>query len=633
MKLRTKLLIAFTTLLAVALVGNYVLVASLGRRAMIDHTLGSAEALSAVMVAARQHGLKVERSAEELLGDQMIVQATLAAHLVDVAENFAHLSTEDIKKRLKDIADRTVLDEFWITDARGHAYLRNIEEIDFAFPSVPTERNQAWQFWHLLDEERGQFVQAAMKREYDGKVFKYAGVSGLDGPRIVQVGFNAASLKDFVAGMTSEDLARAVVGEGGLVRCRAVGPGGELYMDTDLPGRPAAGERIRDGHLLGMIRATLDTNASVTWMDGDRVVVVSPAKTEGGSLYGVVCGFDVGPAMATIRQALWFVALIAGAVLLAGVILAIRASRDIAQPLQALADEAAEIGQGRLDREVRVKADGEVGALADAFNKMVASLKGHIEELRHTTAAKEQLESEIRIAARVQTWMLPRRLPTLPGVRVFASTTPARLVGGDFYDFVQRPDGQLCLTLGDASGKGLPGALYASQSLSVLRALALRSTKVGEILSGANVVLLSSGEAGGLFATIFYGAYDPRQRVLDFVNAGHCPPILVRRDEPPALLEAENSLPIGLTEGFEPFEQQTTLELDDLVVLYSDGVTDARNPNGEFFGQARLLECLRDCCGLAPREIVNRVGDSVWDFTGGTEPTDDITVVALQATA
>lgn len=633
MKLRTRLILGFTALLAVVLVANYVLVASLSRRAMVDYTLERVQSLTALLVKAGQYGLGVERNAEELLGAQMIVQATVAAHLVDVAENLAHLTPEEIKARLKDIADHTVLDEFWITDEEGHAYLRNREEIDFTFPSSPTERNQAWQFWHLIDADRRQFTQKAMEREYDGKVFKYAGVSGIDRPRIVQVGFNADSLKEFAAGMTAADLADAVIGEGGVLRLIVLGPEGQLYIDTEQPDRPEPDQRLRDPELRMLAEQAWETNAPAIRLEGDHLIVASPGQDQDGARYAFLTAFDAAPAAAKIRQAVIFTALVTGGMLVFGIGLAIHASRGIAGPIQTLAVEAAEIGQGNLDRSVEVKAGGEVGVLADAFNKMVASLKTHIQELRRTTAANERVESEMRIAAQVQGSMMPKRLPDVSGLRLFASTVPAREVGGDFYDFVKRPDGQLAAAIGDASGKGLPAALYATQCLSVLRTLTLAGDSLGDVLLNANSVLLASGEPGGLFATVFYGVYDHGRRTLAFVNAGHTVPILVRPGQAPAPLDSEPSLPVGMVPEFEPIEQQAALQPGDLLILYSDGVTEARNSKGELFGREGLLECVEQHRDLAPDLIIERISACVQQFTEGADPTDDLTVVILQITS
>ncbi|MCK4283697.1 MAG: SpoIIE family protein phosphatase [Candidatus Brocadiae bacterium] len=633
MKLRAKLLLAFSGLMAVAVLGNYLLVSSLGHRAMVEYTLERVKAVTAMVAKVGEYGLRVERSAEELLGEQMIVQAALAAHLVDVAENSAQLPAKDIKERLRDIADSTVLDEFWITDGKAHAYLRNREEIDFTFPSQPTDRNQAWEFWHLLEEDQGRFVQAAMKREHDGEVFKYAGVSGIDTPRIVQVGYNADSLAKFAAGMTAADLVRTLVGGGGIERLVLVTANGRLYIDTNRPGRIEEDELLRDHGLRVLAQKALDTGAPATRMDGTRLVVASPVVDEDGAVYALLSTFNVAPMVAEMRQAVLLTALVTGGVLILGIGLAVHASRGIAAPIEALAADAAQIGQGDLERRVDIQAGGEVKTLANALNKMVASLKGHIQELRRTTVAKERLESEIRVAAKVQAWMMPARLPEVPGLRTFASSVPARLVGGDFYDFLRRPDGRLAIAVGDASGKGLPAALYCAQCLSVLRTLSLRGSDVKDVLSSANVVLLASGEAGGLFATIFYGVYDPQARALHFVNAGHPVPIRVRPGEAPSPLRSEPSLPIGMVDDFEAIEQEATFEPGDLLVLYSDGVTEARNAEGELFGQRRLLECLDRHREAPPEELVERVKGCVREFTGDAELADDLTVVVLHATA
>jgi sigma-B regulation protein RsbU (phosphoserine phosphatase) len=635
MHFRTQLLIGFSLLLAVVLCASYVLVTALGRHAIHANALERSAALSKILQAAADFGLRVEGDAEDLLGRQMIAEATLAAHLVDVAENDAGLSAEQIKARLRDVADHTVLDEFWITDEQGHAYLRNREDIDFVFPQGPTEKDQAWHFSQLLREHRGQFIQSAMPREYDGKLFKYAGVSGIDKPRIVQVGFNAQSLRELVAGMTAADLAKTVAGNGGVLRIQAVGPDGELYADSDAAG-PAPGNAAppRDAALGALARQTRQSGGPVTRFEGDRLLVVSPARVpKEGIFYALAVTYDARPMNAWMRRMRVGMAAAFGIVLVVGMLLASRLAGGIAEPVQTLADEAAEIGRGNLDREIDVEARGEVGVLADAFREMQDDLKAHIAELRRMTAENERLETEIRVAAEVQAWMLPRELPQLPGAGVFALTRPAREIGGDFYDFHGYADGRLGLVIGDSSGKGLPAALYAAQSLSVIRALAGLNAGICEVLAGANHVLLSSGETGGMFSTVFYGVFEPSSRRLAFANAGHCRPILLRSGRRPVFLEYEHTRPVGLVEQFAPIEQEIVLEPEDRLVFYSDGVTDARNVGEEMFGHQRLLACLAEDLRGDPCGIAEHVSQVVSDFATAAEQADDITVLVLEATA
>ncbi len=325
------LVLGFGALIVTALVVNYLLIASLGRRALAEHAMEQVASLSAMLVKADRYGLGVEGRAEDLLGSQMIVHAMLAANLVDVAENYAHMSPEQINERLKRIADSTVLDEFWITDEKGHAYLRNREEIDFTFPSQPTQRSQAYEFWHLLEAKGGQFVQGAMEREYDGLVYKYAAVSGIDKPRIVQVGYDAKSLDRFAAGLTVDDLTRALVGEGGIRRVVAIGQEGQLYLDTDLPGNPDEGAKVQDFTLRALAKRALDVRRSVTILEGEQLIVASPSRGAGQGAHALVAVFDARPILTTIRQAILTTVILTGGLLTFGIALAFQAARRVAR--------------------------------------------------------------------------------------------------------------------------------------------------------------------------------------------------------------------------------------------------------------------------------------------------------------
>jgi hypothetical protein len=167
--------------------------------------LGEAEATGQIVarLLARSASLarEIPSDVEQAIGDQMIAQALILAHFIGAAER-AGLGPEEINQSLRGIVDQTTLDELWITDERGHAYLHNIESVEFTFSSDPNEQPQAHKFWPLLGGDKKVVVQEAMKREIDERIFKYVGVTGIDKPRIVEVGYEADylnSLADRIA--------------------------------------------------------------------------------------------------------------------------------------------------------------------------------------------------------------------------------------------------------------------------------------------------------------------------------------------------------------------------------------------------------------------------------------------------
>jgi sigma-B regulation protein RsbU (phosphoserine phosphatase) len=315
-----------------------------------------------------------------------------------------------------------------------------------------------------------------------------------------------------------------------------------------------------------------------------------------------------------------------------GLLLSVRISKGIASPLQRLAEEAEEIGKGNLDRRIDVEAGGTVGVLADSFNSMVASLNEHIDELRETTAAKQTLETEVAVAADLQRSMLPKRTPQRPELDLAAHTRPARVVGGDLYDFVERPGGCLGLAIADASGKGLSAALYLAQCRSVLRTLALGSASAETVVRRGNEIILSTCECEGRFLTFLYAMYDPGTHVFSFVNAGHMAPLVVREGRLLADLQDEGTLPMGIQPDIDTTEHTVQLEHGDLVVLYSDGITDTQREGGDLFGIERLVGVVESCWGCSSRETIRRIRKATVDFAAGAEQADDLTLVVLRIT-
>ena len=628
MSLRTRLMLAFALLLVLALGGSYFVTIRGARKGLRQSAIDKANAMAELLAAGSEFAGNLPERVEKLLGEQMIAQARLAAHLVAVAESGEKLSAQQIRDRLKDIADKTVLDEFWITDEQGHAYLCNQEGIDFAFQAEPGENKQSHEFWHLLETENGKVIQKAMPREYDGKIYKYAAVSGVDGPRIVQVGLEAASLNALMEGMTDEDMGEAVTGNAGILRFQVFGPDGESVFDARAAGYQPDPHGVDAADLAMKRRESGERNKAAIRLTGRYHMAAVPLGGEGGP-WDLVLSLDASQSREFVRWARIYLGTAALVLVLLGGFLALRFSRHIADPVRRLAEEAEEIGQGNLQRSIDLQGPSEVGMLARAFNNMVTSLNAHIEELRLTTAEKQKLETEMETAADIQTALLSPSLPELAGLQVHACTFPARIVGGDFYEVLRMSDGTLGFALGDASGKGLPAALVAAECLSIFRALSVEEVEVSSVLQRANHVLLETAASRGLFVTAFCGRFDPASGRLRFTNAGHTQPLLLKADGSTEYVRAPSTFPLGVTEHFESVEGRSELKPGETLVVYSDGVPDTRNETGAFFSLERLRECVGRCAGCTADELVERIIACVDEFRGQTERADDMTLVVL----
>ena len=240
--------------------------------------------------------------------------------------------------------------------------------------------------------------------------------------------------------------------------------------------------------------------------------------------------------------------------------------------------------------------------------------------------ARERLEQEMRVAALIQQQFLPRELPELDGWQVAAYYGPARTVGGDFYDFIQLPDGRLGIVVGDVTDKGVPAALIMARTQSVLRGEAPRLIEPSAVLQRANEILVAEMPER-MFVTCLYGVLDPDTGHFTYANAGHNP-AYARTAEGVVELRA-TGMPLGLLEGMAYEARETVLAADQSVVLYSDGIIEAHGPEGDMFGFPRLRELMT--ADLSGSEIIDAILEQLHAFVGhGWEQEDDITMVALR---
>lgn len=238
---------------------------------------------------------------------------------------------------------------------------------------------------------------------------------------------------------------------------------------------------------------------------------------------------------------------------------------------------------------------------------------------------KEKHEYDMRMARTIQEGILPRQVPDLSGWRVAAYWQPAQAVGGDFYDFIPLPDGRLGLVLGDVTGKGIPAALVVATTHSVIRAAARSTAHPGVLLNQVNE-LLCPDMPRNMFVTCFVAALNPQTGRLDFANAGHCLPYQRSGDEVVEL--RARGMPLGLMPEMEYEEKTASLSEEDSLVIFSDGLVEAHDPNREMFGLPRLRERL---ARAENRRLTEYLLEEVENFCGEEwEQEDDLTIVSLE---
>ena len=255
----------------------------------------------------------------------------------------------------------------------------------------------------------------------------------------------------------------------------------------------------------------------------------------------------------------------------------------------------------------------------------------HLVEWREALESRDKLvalQNELGVASKIQQSILPTRFPDRPGCRIFANMKPARNVGGDFFDVIHLSDGRIGIAIADVSDKGVPAALFMMSCRTLIKGAAIGKTDPGEVLHEVNQLLQEDNDAA-MFVTVFYGVYDPDNRQFHYANGGHNSPLVVHADGSSAELPLTGGIALGLIPDLDYDNNTVTLDPGDLIVLYTDGVTEAFDEQGNQFGTERLQEVF---AGVEPTDVqaANRsVFEAVEKFAGDTPQSDDITCVTL----
>jgi phosphoserine phosphatase RsbU/P len=242
--------------------------------------------------------------------------------------------------------------------------------------------------------------------------------------------------------------------------------------------------------------------------------------------------------------------------------------------------------------------------------------------------AQAQMTAELDAARALQSAILPASFPADPGCDGAARMTPATTMAGDFYDFIELPDGRIGLVMADVSGKGVPAAFFMAVSRTNLRELAAHHGDPAACLAHTNDLLCTQNPMDQ-FVTVFYGIFDPSTGGFDYANAGHNRPLLRRRDGSVESLAGRSGLMLGVKPGATFANHKVTLQNGDRLVLYTDGVTEAFNASEEPYGEQRLIGEVQDHGDATAEALIEKICRSVDAFSGSAPQSDDITVAVL----
>lgn len=356
----------------------------------------------------------------------------------------------------------------------------------------------------------------------------------------------------------------------------------------------------------------------------------APVSASGWSVGILLPEDEILADLHSLNRVVFWIGFVGFGILLGAVVIL---SRGMTRPIRTLAHQTHEIARGNLDLAVPpVQSHDEVGDLSQSFENMRLALKEYVANLAATVAAKERIESELKIAHAIQHNFLPKRFPPFPDrteMDIHAELRTAREVGGDLYDFFLLDEHRLFFSIGDVSGKGVPAALFMAVAKTLMKGVAEQHLTPSEVLTKVNHELCVDNEQM-MFVTVFCGILDLRSGELQFTNAGHLPPLLLRGPDSVSWMDLPRGVVLGVSENAAYETRTLTLHPQDTLLLYTDGVTEAHNARRGLYGDERLCNFAAGRCNAAPKDLVEGLMAAVHDYAAGEEQADDITVLALR---
>ena len=369
-----------------------------------------------------------------------------------------------------------------------------------------------------------------------------------------------------------------------------------------------------------------------------HITAMIPLKNSGGEVVGIVCvqqQLDIllHARNTYLRRVVLTFVLIALLMILGQ---SLYLHRALLRPIKQISEEATRFSEenvtaGRKLQDT-VRSRDEIGQLAASIDHMEEQIQSYVENLTQVTAEKERIGTELALATRIQSAMMPHIFPPFPErteFDIYACMEPAKEVGGDFYDFFLIDDDHLCLVMADVSGKGIPAALFMMASKIILQSCAMLGNSAAAILTRTNEAVCSNNPEE-MFITVWLGILEISTGKLTTANAGHEYPVLKRADGEFELLKGKHGLVIGAMDGVRYKDYELQLAPGDKLFVYTDGVPEATNADGALFGIERMLAALNEDAAAAPEQLLHHVRSAVDGFVKDAEQFDDLTMLCLE---
>jgi anti-anti-sigma factor len=433
----------------------------------------------------------------------------------------------------------------------------------------------------------------------------------------------------------SSYLARLVAGDGEIAWVRVVDANGQIVSSGTIEEIFTPYREPADATQIGGDSAMVWTSLRLDNRDvrdiGHFVRVTNPDTGELLNLGIVHLGVFEDAVEANIKDPRLTVTLIMIAIFLVGILLIVGLVSVFVKPIQVLTDGVRAIGDGTLDTRLEIDGPAEIGAIASVFNEITNKFR----KAQESVLEQEKMQKEMEVAKEIQHSLLPRRRPEVSGYDIAPLYQAAAEVGGDYYDFVNVDEDTIGVVVADVSGKGVPGSLVMTMIRTALRMEARGNKNASDVMSKMNAFVTDDMKKG-MFVTMFYVILDSKNRIISYASAGHNPMILYRHETNETFFLNPKGFPVGISLPDENlFRKSISLEKiklkkDDMLLIYTDGVTEAMNEKRDQYGEARLIETIKKNGHLHPEDFIAALERDIKKFTGGFPQNDDITVVAVK---
>lgn len=550
----------------------------------------------------------------QMVGDESKAKARAFARMIKIDPTIVR-----DQERLAQIATDLLVDELHVSNEKGilvASYPNRKEYKNYDMNSA----DQSRVFMPAITDPKFELVQEMQKQGSGSAIIQYTGVARKDVPGIVQVAYTPQRLLEAIK---LADIANLATGF-------RIGSNGEMIVCKD-----NTIVSVRDRNLLGKDLSEYDLS---------HLKLSQPQKSFSANIKDVpvlclfenlendmiILGFLPENEMYLSRNNMALELTVANLLLFLVVFILVSSlvQRVVINGIYRVNHSLKEITAGNLNEKVDVRTNKEFNDLSHGINMTVSALKAAIAE------AAARIDQELEFARAIQLSSLPKIFPPFPDRKAFdiyASMSPAKEVGGDFYDLFLVDDNHLAFVIADVSGKGIPAALFMMTAKTAINNYAKTGISPARIFTKTNDYLCANNEAG-MFVTAFIGILEIDSGKLTYVNAGHNLPLLRQSGNHFQWLKSQGGIILGGLEGVNYSQVEIQLAPGDLIYLYTDGVSEAFDPNGELFGDSRLIDTINrnDTDKMSVEDLINYIKRELELYRGNAQQSDDITMIAVQ---